>query len=221
MKKSRRLVGWLLVFAIIAGLSVLWAADRPVLADVDTSTVKWTEEKIMALSREEVFKLWSECPAVDMAELDGEYKGLVPNAGNEAVKKATDDVMFNVDGPLGYWHGKAYKPLSKTTGDGYNRWGRPDGTIERYMRFATKMGTSLIDGKPALLMYYGTYRHRFIPEGTENTLTDELRKLADGVYLGMGTTKMPGGKRSAPGHFVLMGPVAKWQGVDEGNEELE
>ena len=88
--------------------------------------------------------------------------------------------MYNEEGPLGYWLGKAYMPLSKTKGDGYNCWRRPGGKVDRYMRFATEMGTSLIDGKPSLIMYYGAYRHRFIPEDKENTLVDEIRKLADG-----------------------------------------
>lgn len=43
----------------------------------------WTEEKVMALTREEVLELWGNCPAVEMAELCGEYTGLIPNAGNE------------------------------------------------------------------------------------------------------------------------------------------
>jgi len=61
--------------------------------------------------------------------------------------------MYNEDGPLGYWLGKAYSPLSHTTGDGHNCWRRADGTVDRYMRFATEMGNSLIDGKPALMIY--------------------------------------------------------------------
>jgi len=129
--------------------------------------------------------------------------------------------MYNEESATGYWLGKAYSPLSHTKGDGYNRYRRPGGKIERYMRFATEMGTSLIDGKPALMMYYGAYQLRLLPEGQENKLVDEIRKLADGVYLGVGTVEMPDGTRSAPGHFALMGPVGKWVGVDNFTEELK
>jgi hypothetical protein len=181
---------------------------------------EWTEEKILALTSKEVFDLWSECPAVDMTELVGEYKGLVPNAGDEKAIKRTAKTMFNEDGPLGYWLGKAYAPLSLTKGDGYNRWRRPDKSVEHYMRFSTEMGNSLIDGKPTLLMYYGAYRHRFVPEGQDNTLVDEVRKLADGVYLGMGTAIGPDGKRTPPGHFVLMGPEGEYSRADDFLEEL-
>lgn len=184
-------------------------------------TTQWTEEKVMALTKDEVLKLWGECPAVDMAELNGEYKGLIPNAGDEEAQKVTAKVMYNEENPQGYWLGKAYQPLSATKGDGYNHWRRPGGEVSRHMRFATEMGTSLIDGKPALMMYYGAYQTPLIPEGTENTLTDEIRKLADGVYLGVGTAKMPDGTRTPPGHFALVGPMSEWIGVDKGNEELK
>ena len=43
----------------------------------------------------------------------------------------------------------------------------------------------------------------------------------DGVYLGVGTVRLPDGSRSAPGHFALMGPVGKWVGVDDFAEELK
>ena len=88
------------------------------------------------------------------------------------------------------------------------------------MRFGTEMGTSLIDGKPSLLMYYGAYRLRLLPEGQENTLVDEIRKLADGIYLGMGTSKLPDGSRSEPGHFVMVGPVGEYRRADNPTEEL-
>ena len=180
----------------------------------------WTEDKVMALTREEVLELWGQCPAVEMAELYGEFKGLVPNAGDEERQKATAKTMYNEDGPLGYWLGKAYTPLSHTKGDGYNCWRRPGGKVDRYMRFSTEMGTSLIDGKPSLLMYYGAYHHRFIPEGQKNTLIDEIRKLADGVYLGVGTVELKDGKRSDPGHFALVGPTGKYLAPDDACAEL-
>lgn len=189
------------------------------VAKIETEE-NWTEEKVMALTRDEVLELWGECPAVEMAELCGEYKGVIPNAGNEEAQKATAKTMYNEDGPLGYWLGKAYSPLSHSKGDGYNRWRRPGGKVDRYMRFSTEMGTSLIDGKPALMMYYGAYRHRFIPEGKKNALVDEIRKLADGIYLGVGTSEMPDGSRTPPGHFALIGPDEKWHGVDDFSEEL-
>lgn len=190
------------------------------MAEQQLTAQEWTEEAVLALTRDEVLDRWGQSPAVEMAELNGEYKGLIPNAGDEEAQKRTAEVMYNEDGPLGYWLGKAYTPLSHSKGDGYNCWRRPGGKVDRYMRFGTEMGTSLIDGKPALMMYYGAYRHQFVPEGKQNNLVDEIRKLADGVYLGVGTTLNEDGTRSAPGHFALMGPTGNYQGADDATAEL-
>lgn len=185
-----------------------------------TETRKWTRENIMELNRDQVFELWKQCPAAKMTELVGEFDGLIPNTGDEERQTRANALMYDENSRTGYWLGKAFWPISKTKGDGYNRYRRPGGKIENYMRFATEMGTSLIDGKPSLMMYYGAYRLRWIPEGQENTLTDEIRKLADGIFLGMGTTKLPDGTRSQPGHFVMVGPVGEYRRADNPTEEL-
>jgi hypothetical protein len=181
-----------------------------------TKAQEWTAEKVMDLTREEVLELWGQCPAADMAELVGEYTGLIPNAGDEEAQKRAAAFMFDESSIRGYWLGKAYSPLSKTRGDGYNHWRRPGGKVERNLRFATEMGTSLIDGKPSLMMYYGAYDNR----ARERDLVDEIRKLADGIYLGLGASKNPDGTRSEPGHFALAGPIGPWVGVDDPTLEL-
>ena len=81
------------------------------------------------------------------------------------------------------------------------------------------MGTSVIDGKPSLLMYYGAYA-RAEQRDEPSTLVDEIRKLSDGIFLGMGTVANDDGTRSDPGHFVMAGPVAPWVGVDDPTAEL-
>jgi hypothetical protein len=191
------------------------------MAAVSVKAKKWTRENIMELTREEVFELWKQCPAAQMTELVGEFDGLIPNAGDEERQRGTAEVMYNENSRTGYWLGKAFWPLSKTKGDGYNRYRHAGGRIEYYMRFGTEMGTSLIDGKPSLMMYYGAYHLRLLPAGQENTLTDEIRKLADGIYLGMGTVKLPNGSRSEPGHFILVGPVGEYRRADNPTEELK
>jgi hypothetical protein len=187
-----------------------------------TATKKWTRENIMDLGLEEIIDLWKQCPAAEVTEMIGEFDGRVPVARDpEAQKKLDKSVLFDEEGVHGYWLGKAFWPLSKTTGDGYNRVRRPGGKIENYLRFATEMGTSLIDGKPSLMMYYGAYHNRLTPEDRENDLVDEIRKLADGIYLGLGTRKKSDGSRTGPGHFVLFGPVGEYRRADSPTEELK
>lgn len=174
-------------------------------------TEKWSLEKLLALSKDEVVALWKTLDPPEFTELDGHYMGLVPNAGDAAAQKALGKFMYNEDSAIGYWLGKAYKPTSATKGEGYNRWRKPGGKVVRNMQFSTDIGKSLIDGKPSFMMYYGTYN-------PATTLTDELRKLDDYIYIGMGTTELADGKRSAPGHFILVGPTDSWVGVDENLE---
>lgn len=189
-------------------------------APVREQTEVWTRERVLGLSREELLALWSDAPAAEMAEMDGEYEGLVPNAGDPEAQARVAEKMYNEHSAIGYWLGKAYTPLTATTGDGYNRWRRPGGKVERHIRFSTEMGASLVDGKPALLMYYGAYVRA---DGSQqrSTLVDEIRKLADGVYLGLGTRETEAGSRSRPGHFAMIGPVGEWVGVDDLEAEVK
>ena len=167
----------------------------------------WSMEQLLALDHDAVLALWKTLPAVPMAELDGHYQGLVPNGGDLDRQASTADFMYNESSARGYWLGKAYKPLTATTGEGYNRWRFAGGKVVRNLRFGTEMGTSLIDGKPAFLMHYSAFN--------DTTLIDEIRKLDDNVYLGMGTTETEDGKRSVPGHFALVGPTDEWVGAAE------
>ncbi len=181
---------------------------------------RWDRVNVMELNNAKLFELWKQCPAAKMEEMVGEYDGLIPNAGDEAWKKATDQSMYNEHGPGGFWLGKAFWPLSKTKGDGYNRY-RYSFRLENRVRFATFMGNSLIDGKPAFMMDYGAYHARGTPPGYVSDLIDEVRKLDEGVYVAMATRKNPDGSRTKPAHFVLVGPVGRYQGADYPTEELD
>ena len=182
-------------------------------------TKNWSLEDVLALSREEVIELWKNSPPPTLSEMNGHYMGLVPNGGDPAAQEETGDFMYNEQSRIGFWLGKAYKPTSATKGEGYNRWRLPNDVVIINQRFGTEIGKSLIDGKPSFMMYYGHFRHELIPEDEENTLIDEIRKLDDNIYLGMGTKDAGNGKRSDPGHFMLIGPTDSWVGVPDPTME--
>lgn len=167
----------------------------------------WTMERLLALDHDGTVALWKTLPAADMAELNGHYQGIVPNAGDPERQARTSGFMYDEESPRGYWLGKAYRPLTETEGEGYNRWRFPDRTIVRNGRFATRTGPSLIDRQPSYIMDYSAFN--------DTTLVDEIRKLDEGVYLGVGTTATEDGGRSAPGHFALVGPTDEWVGTEE------
>jgi hypothetical protein len=178
-----------------------------------TPSGNWSMEKILSMDRAQFLEIWKKLPAADMREMNGHYQGLVPNAGHAKQQKDTTDYMYNQDSTRGYWLGKAYKAHSDTKGEGYNRWRFEGGKVVRNGRFGTEMGKSLIDGKPALLMYYSAFNKN-------TTLVDEIRKLDEYVYVGVGTSDLGDGKRSNAegGVFVLLGPTDEWVGVDEGSD---
>ena len=200
---ARGILGAAFVMALAVG--VLWGTART--APAPDANGEWTLERVLDMSRDEIVALWEVSPAPEFTEFKGHFMGLVPNTGDETRRMATDARMFDENSERGFWLGKAYKPTTATTGEGYNRWRFPGGEIVRNLRFGTAHGTSLIDGKPALMMYYGAYNE-------DSTLIDEIRELAPYVYLGMGTTETEAGGRSEPGHFVLLGPTDDWVGVD-------
>lgn len=167
-------------------------------------TRNWSMEQLLALTKAEAIKLWSDAPAVTLDELQGHFMGIIPNAGDPEFQEYVRGYMYDEDQRQGYWLGKAYRKTGQNQGEGYNNYRMPDGTIERKLRFTTAIANSYFDGKPSLMMYYGAYR----PD--DPTFVDEIRKLEDRIYLGVGS-RLIDGKRD-PGHFMLVGPIDRWIG---------
>lgn len=215
--KMNRIVAVLMGCALALSFGVVQADDVP--SDKTSASLpispsgEWSMERMLSMNREQLFEIWKTLPAVSMKELNGHYQGLVPNAGKPTEQAATSGFMYNETSTRGYWLGKAYKAHSETKGEGYNRWRFANGKVVRNLRFGTEMGKSLIDGKPSLMMYYGHF--------SDSELVDEIRKLDDNVYIGVGTTPREDGERSSPvgGIFVLLGPTDEWVGVDAAKKK--
>lgn len=167
---------------------------------------EWSLEKLLALTQAEGIELWRGLEAVDMREMDGHYMGMGPDALNEKYQRGYAEYMFNENSPRGFWLGKAFRPLTDTTGEGYNRWRFPGGKVVRNLRMATRMGASLVDGKPAFILDYSVFHPKM-------TLIDELRKLDEAIYFGVATRDAGGGKRDRPDFFILVGPTDEWVGT--------
>lgn len=206
---------FLLAVAILALSTVAFAAkdDPKSASSVDASmpiSKNWSLERILSLNRDQIVELWKTLPPVSMAEMNGHYMGLVPNAGDKTRQASTSDFMYDENLNQGYWLGKAYKQIGPNNGEGYNRYRMPGGRVVRKLRFSTEVGPSLIDGKPSFIMHYSAYN--------KSTLIDELRKLDDHIYLGLGTKEDKDGKRGTPGHFLLVGPTDEWVGAGDNGK---
>jgi hypothetical protein len=189
-----------------AGIDLKALKNRPNLHQTPVGTSgKWSMEMLNALTQEEGIALWRTLPAPTLEEMNGHYVGMGPGADDPEYQKRYAAYMFNEKSVRGYWLGKAFRPLTATTGEGYNRWRFPGGKVQRNLRMATAVRNSIIDGKPAYVLDYSAFN--------KSTLFDELRKLEDGVYIGTATTARPDGTRSKLDMFILVGPTDEWVGA--------
>jgi hypothetical protein len=168
-------------------------------------TGHWSLEKLLSLTQAEGVALWKTLAAVPMAEMNGHYMGMGPDALNEKYQERYAAFMFDEKSSRGYWLGKAFRPLSETAGEGYNRWRFPAGVVKRNLRMATRMGPSLVDDKLSYILDYSAFNPKM-------TLVDELRKLDETIYLGIATRDAGDGKRDQPDFFILVGPTDEWVG---------
>ncbi|MBP2328058.1 hypothetical protein JOF56_008443 [Kibdelosporangium banguiense] len=173
-------------------------------------------QQLLTIAQPELVRMWTTLPAPAEDELDGEYAGFLPIHGlpDDAVR-ALVQAMYQERSRNGYWIGKAYSAgagynvFRTATGDGYE--------FPRAGRFTTRIGASLVDGRPALLMDYTVFNNQPGRAG----LIDEIRRLSTGLYLGTATHPKPDGTRTeATGCFLLNGPISPWHGVDDPAREL-
>lgn len=164
---------------------------------------RWTVERLKKMARDELVELYKTLPVPDFEEMNGEYDGHTLDTGSEAGNRASEWVMNKT--AMGVWKGKAFFPITSTTGEGYNRY-VINGKERHHLRFGTDMNVSLFDGKPTLRMRYGAFKNI----SGSSDLIDEVRKLDEGIYLCTGASLDAKGKRSRPTPFCLTGPIREY-----------
>lgn len=179
------------------------------------TTSEWTVEKLQALTNPEAVELFKTLPTAEWEEMDGEYAGYLPNGGDEEVKRRQADGIFNEETPFGCWLGKAFKRTEAAASEGYNYCRKPGGRIVRHLRYGTFMATSYVDGRRVYIVHYANFKNG----SGDRDLTDEIRRVAPGLYLCISTTRAEDGGRAPPGAFILGGPEGPWVGVDDPNAE--
>lgn len=180
-----------------------------------TATGEWTVERVLALSRAEQLQLFASLPAPELSELHGEYAGHATRARDEQAEAIQSASLFDEGSPFGFWLGKGFCTTSASAGEGYNHCRKTGGRVVRHLRFGTRMGSSHVDGKPALLLTYASFANR---SGAED-LTDEVRRVHGGLYLCTATTRRRDGSRSKPTLFLLSGPIGAYVGPDDPERE--
>ena len=167
---------------------------------------KATINDIKKLGKAEVFQLYYAATAPSFQDFNGEYTAATLDVGIMAT--SAEYYTHHFFGP-GRWEGKAFYPFEKNKGYGYNIFKDATGKTYRTRKMDTEIGLSDHDGKPAFKLNYGAYN-----SGTVNSMRDELRKINDNLFIGLGYMALGGGKIN-PAPFLVIGPATKWVGTDK------
>lgn len=167
---------------------------------------KATLDDLRKLSKADIFQLYYAASAPSFQDLKGEYAAVTIDVGIMASGAAYFTHHFF--GP-GHWEGKAFTPMNNDKGYGYNIFEDTDGKIYRTRKMDTGIGQSDYDDKPAFKLNYGAYN-----SGMVQSMRDEIRKINDHLFLGLGYMALGGGSIN-PAPFALMGPAKEWVGVDK------
>jgi hypothetical protein len=159
---------------------------------------KWTIDRLKLLSISEIEKLYRTLPAPSIEEMRGEYRG-----GYIGCDQFISNQIWKLSAwnPLmGFWQGKAFEPLSRTEGRGFNITKKFGRTIRKWpMR--TTMSASFIDGNDVFLLDYPFYASM----AGFAKMTDEIRKIDVNLFLGIGHWKL--GVPLTSVWFTLAGPI--------------
>lgn len=166
----------------------------------------WTPSTLHAMHFKQLMALFAELPAPTVAEMDGEFAAELlaqPSLVAHYIGQLT------VNNPLmpGRWLCKAFQPTSADRGQGYNRFNQLGRSVRRYP-MQTLLAPSRFDGRPAYTLVYAAFDSMC---GTIH-MVDEVRRVRQGLYLGLGTWGFTDRQRRVPLPFVLSGPTAPYAG---------
>ena len=167
------------------------------------------KKQLEKLSPRQLVKYYKTLDAPSFEEMDGEFEACMVGKTNQLSKISTKLVMYN---PYlyGRWQRKGFTSESNDRGHGYNTF-KKSGGIRRQVRMNTRITQSGFDKKPAFQLKYAPYKNLLALSST----VDEVRKIKDGFYLGIGTFVISNNIRLNPMPFILEGPVAPFVGSDK------
>lgn len=164
-------------------------------------------EDLARLSKGRFVQLFYASPPPTMKELDGEF--MAKNHPVGILGGAVEWYTSHLFGP-GRWVGKAFRPLDGKRGEGYNIFEKAgaDRPLRRTRRIDTFLGPSAFDGKESFHLLYRPYNG-----GVVRSMRDELRKVREGLYVGLGYMGLGGGSIN-PAPFIVYGKPDPWKGPD-------
>lgn len=170
---------------------------------------KASPKDVEKLSKSDVMQLFHAADTPEFTEIKGEYKAKLVSVG--ILSFVNDYYAHHLMGP-GHWEAKAFSPFEEDKGWGYNLFAvgkDADSGIIRTMKMDTAVGKSRFDEKNSFHLVYKAHN-----KGRNNSMRDEIRKINDGLLIGLGYVTWSLGKLN-PSFFLLYGEADQWVGPDE------
>ncbi len=171
-------------------------------------SAKITVDMLKAMKVKEVLTLFKTLSAPSFEDMQGEFDGYLLDHG-DPITNFISALSFSNPLMMGRWKGKAFTSGDNIYGHGYNLFEKFSKT-RRKIPMRTEITSSRFDQKPAFIVDYTAY-DSFL--GKINTV-DEIRKLDDNLYLGVGTCGFSKKQRLKPLPFCIQGPLRSFVGVD-------
>lgn len=161
----------------------------------------YSKNDLLRMSYKEVATYFNTLPAPSLEEMDGEFMATALAQSNH-FNVILASIMVNL---RARWLGKAFHPVSERQGEGYNFFHDGSGIL-RALRMGTYIKPSGITHGDSYHVDYSVFHKIIIIRSGR----DEIRKIADGLYLGIGrfTYSKKAGRKYSP--FILEGPSAKY-----------
>ncbi len=150
------------------------------------------------MSSAALIALFRRLPPPALTELDGEFRASLLDQGSLAAELVAH-AMVNLPGR---WLGKAFAPRWPDGGHGYNSFRTVLG-VRRALRMRTWIGASALDDGSSFHLDYSPFNR-----GPIATMRDELRRVGEGRYLGIGRLGYSERQRRHLFPFLLEGPIA-------------
>lgn len=175
---------------------------------------EWTIDDLLALKQDQLLELFGRLPCPTIQEMEGEFRGYLLDTGRFwIIKKPLAHFALNSSLNQGKWLGKGFTPISQSEGRGYNSY-QKSGKTRYVFPMNTMIGKSILDGKDDFELDYTAYHSG---AGFVNMI-DEVRKVNDELYLGIGFWGWFKRQRRIPFFFALAGPRTAYVGIKPHRE---
>ncbi len=151
-------------------------------------------------------ELYKTLPCPSMKEMTGEFRGKMLSFPTLWTRLFWGMASRNPIFP-GVWQGKSFRQTGASEGRGYNTTKRFGCVRVDLFPMATRIGPSYFDGKPSFQLIYRAYRSYC----GDIHMIDEVRRLDDGRYLGIGRCGRTVKQRRLPMPFLLEGPSGSYR----------